>query len=87
MAYMQPSAQQYYLSFRERLKDIRAQLKWSQADMANALGIPLVTYKSYEVRSKFPPHLIERLALVTHTDVGYIVTGKAPIHRLSRRVA
>lgn len=55
--------------------------------MASALGIPLVTYKSYEVRSKFPPHLIERLALVTHTDVGYIVTGKATVHRLPRRVA
>lgn len=70
------SERNYYAALRSRLVSTRHQLDWSQADMANALGIPLANYKKYEVRSKFPLHLVERLALVTHRDVEYIVTGK-----------
>lgn len=68
----------YYEAFRQRLKDIRADLGWSQARMAEALGVPLVNYKKYEVRSKFPPHLLDRLALVTHRSLDFIVTGRNP---------
>lgn len=81
------SERQYYDAFRERLVRLRRSLDWSQADMAAALNIPLPNYKKYERRSKFPLHLIERLALVTHRDVEFIVTGKAAIRVLSRRVA
>jgi hypothetical protein len=54
--------------------------------MAAALDIPLTNYKSYEVRSKFPQYLIEKLALVTHRDVDFIVTGRNVV-RFRRQVA
>lgn len=55
--------------------------------MAEALDIPLVNYKTYEKRSKFPLHLIDKLALVTHRDVEFIVTGRSTARMLSRRAA
>lgn len=87
MAGPSPSEREYYDSFKKRLKSLRDSLDWSQADMASALSIPLVNYKSYERRSKFPLHLVERLALVTHRDVDFIVTGRSTARMLGRRVA
>ena len=76
----------YYAAFRERLKTIRVEMDYSQEEMATALGIPLANYKKYEIRSKFPPHLFERLALVTQRPLAYIVTGKGPnVRVISRR--
>lgn len=78
----------YYADFRKRLKGIRDDLDWSQAQMAEALQIPLVNYKKYEIRSKFPPHLLGRLALVTHRPVDYIVTGAGQnIRQIVRKTA
>jgi transcriptional regulator with XRE-family HTH domain len=78
----------YYDAFRKRIKTIRDELEWSQAEMANALGIPLANYKKYEIRSKFPPHLFERLALVTHRNIEFIVTGRGPnVRTIGRRAA
>lgn len=71
-----PTASRYDAAFRERLIAIRESLKWTQADMAQALGISLDRYKKYEIRSKFPPYLYEKLALVTHRELYYIVTGR-----------
>ncbi|MFZ5783952.1 MAG: helix-turn-helix domain-containing protein [Pseudomonadota bacterium] len=75
----------YHESFRRRLKDLREELQWSQADMANALGLSLDNYKKYEIRSKFPPHQYEKLALVTHKSVDFIVTGRINITQFRRR--
>jgi transcriptional regulator with XRE-family HTH domain len=66
----------YYDDFRARLRTIRDELGWSQADMADALNLSVDTYKKYESRSKFPAYLFERLALITHRRIEYIVTGK-----------
>lgn len=66
----------YYDDFRSRLIATRARLNWTQQQMATALGIELANYKKYERRSKFPLHLIEQLALVTHSEIDFIVTGK-----------
>jgi len=44
--------------------------------MADALNVPIDNYKKYETRSKFPPHLLERLALVTHRDLDFWVCGR-----------
>lgn len=87
-----PGERQYWDEFRKRLVTLRLSLKrgdrsWSQADMAEALDIPLTNYKSYEQRSKFPLHLVDKLALVTHRDVEFIVTGRAPVREFRRRVA
>jgi transcriptional regulator with XRE-family HTH domain len=72
------SERAYYTGFRDRLRSIRIELDWSQAEMAEALGISLDNYKKYEIRSKFPPHLLEKLALVTHRRIEFIVTGRGP---------
>lgn len=78
----------YYEAFRQRLKSIREDLDWSQAEMASALGIPLDNYKKYEIRSKFPAHLIEKFALVTHRNVEFIVIGRGPnVRTIQRRTA
>lgn len=74
----------FHEAFRVRLKAIRDEVGWSQAQMADALGVPLANYKKYEIRSKFPPHLYERLALVTHRPLDYVVTGKGPNIRVVR---
>lgn len=80
-----PSAKQYYQALRDRLVAIRENLKWTQENMAAALGIEVDTYKKYERRpdgkfSKFPSHLFERLALITHKELYYIVTGNNVRH-------
>jgi transcriptional regulator with XRE-family HTH domain len=78
----------YYDAFRKRIKTIRDELEWSQAEMADALGVPLANYKKYEIRSKFPPHLFERLALVTHRNIEFVVTGRGPnVRAIGRRAA
>jgi transcriptional regulator with XRE-family HTH domain len=73
-----PAATAYYDQFRQRLIHVRLELDWTQEVMAQALGIPLANYKKYEIRSKFPLHLIPKLAIVTHRDVDFIVTGRTP---------
>lgn len=77
-----PAASAYYSGFRDRLVLLREELDWSQAQMAKALGVPLANYKKYEIRSKFPLHKIELLALVTHETVEYVVTGNGRSTRL-----
>lgn len=78
-----PSTRGYYDGFKRRLIGLRKALDWTQEDMAEALGIPLVTYKSYERRSKFPLHLLEQLARVTHRDIAYVVSGKAKLRQVA----
>lgn len=67
----------YHDAFRQRLKALRQELQWSQPQMATALGMPLENYKKYEARSKFPPHYYERLSLVCHKSLEFIVTGRS----------
>jgi transcriptional regulator with XRE-family HTH domain len=71
-----PTERAYYNEFRQRLIAARKRLEWTQLQMATALGIELENYKKYERRSKFPLHLIEQLALVTHSDIDFVVTGR-----------
>lgn len=76
MATKSPTERAYYDAFRTRLIATRKRLDWTQLQMATALNIELENYKKYERRSKFPLHLIEHLALVTHSEIDYIVTGR-----------
>ena len=71
-----PTASTYHDAFRQRLKHLRGELHWSQAQMAKALGVSLDTYAKYETRSAFPVHLLSQLALVTHRDLGFLISGK-----------
>ena len=81
---MPERSRDYYESFRDRLKAIRLDLGFSQDQMAVALGISLAVYQKYEIRSKFPPHLIEKLSLISQRDIAYIVTGRGPALRVIR---
>ena len=81
---MPDGSSDYYSAFRERLKAIRLDLGFSQEQMALALGVSLAVYQKYEVRSKFPPHLLEKLSLISQRDIGFIVTGRGPSLRVIR---
>lgn len=81
-----PTERVYYDDFRRRLIAIRKRLEWTQQQMATALGVELANYKKYERRSKFPLHLIEQLALVTHSEIDFVVTGRN-VKPFSRRSA
>jgi transcriptional regulator with XRE-family HTH domain len=81
---MPERSRDYYDQFRDRLKAIRAELGYSQEQMATALGISLAVYQKYEIRSKFPPHLLEPLALIARRDIAYVVTGRSPALRIIR---
>ncbi len=81
-----PAERAYHETFRARLVGLRNDLGYSQPQMAEALGLSLDNYKKYETRSKFPPHLFNKLALVTHRPLEYIVTGQGPnIRPIARR--
>lgn len=83
-----PTVTAYYDQFRKRLLNLRLELDWTQPQMAEALGVPLDSYKKYEKRDKFPLHLLGKLALVAHRDVEFIVTGRVSGPRVIRsRVA
>jgi transcriptional regulator with XRE-family HTH domain len=66
----------YHQAFRDRLKRLRDDLGYSQSQMAEALGVSLQNYKKYEIRSKFPAHMLNKLALITHRPLKFIVTGQ-----------
>lgn len=67
---------EYHEAFRQRLVALRDSLGWTQPQMARALLISVDNLKKYETAYKFPPHLYEQLALVTHREIEYIVTGR-----------
>jgi transcriptional regulator with XRE-family HTH domain len=70
-----PGESAYYAAFRARLKDLRTGLGYSQSEMAEALGVSLDRYKKYEIRDRFPAHLLNKLALDTNSPLEYVVTG------------
>lgn len=81
-----PAERVYHEAFRARLVGLRLDLGYSQSEMAEALGLSIDNYKKYETRSKFPPHLFNKLALVTHRPLEFIVTGQGPnIRTVARR--
>jgi transcriptional regulator with XRE-family HTH domain len=71
----------YWEAFRQRLVAIRLELGWTQPRMADLLGVELNSYKKYETKYKFPPHLLDKLAGVTHRSLEYVVTGRG--HNIS----
>lgn len=81
---MSERSSDYYEQFRDRLKAIRLDLGFSQEQMAIALGVSLAVYQKYEIRSKFPPHLLEKLAIISRRDIGFVVTGRGPTLRVIR---
>jgi transcriptional regulator with XRE-family HTH domain len=63
-------------SFVRRVKEAREAMGWTQAFMAESLGIPLERYKKYEQRSLLPHYLIARFCQLTSCDIHYLMTGE-----------
>jgi transcriptional regulator with XRE-family HTH domain len=66
--------------FIRRVKESREAMGWTQAFMAESLGIQLERYKKYEQRSLLPHHLIAGFCELTGCDIHYLLSGK---HRSS----
>jgi transcriptional regulator with XRE-family HTH domain len=66
----------YQRGVRRRIRNIREAMGWTQQEMASALGIPLETYRKYELRSMMPLHVILRFAQITHHSLDYIISGQ-----------
>lgn len=64
-------------AYRGRVRALREGRGWTQEEMAEAIGVPLHSYKKYETRSPLPPHLIGRFAALVGRDIAYVLTGKS----------
>jgi hypothetical protein len=63
-------------SFVRRVKEAREAMGWTQAVMADSLGIPLERYKKYEHRSLLPHYLVAKFCELTGCDIYYLMTGE-----------
>lgn len=68
----------YKREFTARIRRLRKEKGWTQAQMATALGVSTEAYRKYEGRTPLPHALLERFALVTERTVHYLVTGHDP---------
>lgn len=74
----------YRAQFHERLIALRESLRrddgkpYSQADMAQYLGVSTTTYSKYETRSLPPVYLLVRIIELSQFDPWYVLTGQAP---------
>jgi ribosome-binding protein aMBF1 (putative translation factor) len=67
--------------FLMRVRQARETTGWNQRQMAEALGIPLKNYESYETRTLMPHHLIARFCLLAHISIHYLFTGRMKTRR------
>jgi len=63
-------------SFVRRVKEARETMGWTQAFMADSLGIPFERYKKYEQRSLLPHYLVAKFCELTGCDIYYLMTGE-----------
>jgi ribosome-binding protein aMBF1 (putative translation factor) len=70
------SVSQFKTEFITRVRIAREATGWNQREMAEALGIPLKNYESYESRSLLPHYLVARFARVARIPIGYLFTGR-----------
>lgn len=59
-----------------RIRQLRIDKDWTQAQMAAAIGVPVERYKKYETRSPLPAYLIPRFAMIVDRPMSYVLTGK-----------
>lgn len=60
---------EFVRAFCTRVRSLRVARGMTQAEMAQALGIPLPRYEKYETRSPLPHHLVEPFAAITGVQV------------------
>ncbi len=78
----QPSPKEFHAKLKSRLEAWRGEQNWTQQQMADALGVEWESYKKMEQRGRVPPHLFEKLALVTHETIEWWITGRGRRLRL-----
>lgn len=66
---------EFLTEFTRRVVEARKFCRFSQAQMADALGIELDRYKTYEGRSLMPHHLIARFSEITGQSVHILMGG------------
>lgn len=59
-----------------RVRQERERKVWTQAQMAEALGVGVEAYRKYEVRSPLPAALLHRFSLISGRSIQYLVTGQ-----------
>lgn len=61
---------------KDRLKNIRLTLGYTQQEMADKLNVPLRTYRTYEYVSKgYPVELIKNLITILNVNANYLFSG------------
>lgn len=82
-----PANSRYNADFRARLRAVREELNFNQAQMAEHLGITEASLQKFETRSMLPLHRIQRLAALAHRDIETIITGRGfgRLHVVKRR--
>jgi ribosome-binding protein aMBF1 (putative translation factor) len=71
-----PRESSFNNGFRDRLKEARQHMGWTQERMAAALGIGKEQYKTYEYRVAFPLYLLRDLATITDRSIAWLLTGR-----------
>lgn len=74
------------MTFGERLRDLRKQKKHTQAEVADALGVPRTTYASWESDYRFPGDeqgMLDKIAQYFGVSVDYLL-GRTDERRPAR---
>lgn len=59
-----------------RVRQIRENLGWNRADMAEAMGVEEQTWIKYETRTPLPHHLIPKFCRITRVEMWFLFTGE-----------
>ncbi len=63
-------------SVKERLKEIRLKLGYSQQKMAEILNVELNTYRGYEYKTKnFPDNFLKTLLTKLQVNINWLLSG------------
>lgn len=61
---------------KERLKQVRTKLHYSQQKMATILGVELNTYRGYEYKTKnFPDDFLKALLVKLQVNINWLLLG------------
>lgn len=81
MAKDDPAASAYRAAFAARVKSAREDRGFTQAGIAELLGVDQGTYKQYEVRSYLPHHLIPRFCLACGVSLDWLFNASIAVQR------
>jgi DNA-binding transcriptional regulator YiaG len=72
---MAPKVSQPNLGVSMRIKELRAELGWSQKVMAELLGVTLTRYQKWEQRGRIPSEYLPAFSKLTNRTIEFILTG------------